>query len=476
MSLRVKFQSLNPATQALVWEGNAASQEDVAQAVAAARKAFPDWAWRPEIERIAFLEAFGTELKQSKDLLAEAISQETGKPLWESKTEVDAMVGKIAISIDAQNRRCATLTAPHKHARSIARHKPHGAVAVFGPFNFPGHLPNGHIIPALLAGNTVVFKPSELTPRVAQLTVQCWERAGLPPGVLNLVQGGHETGSALADSDINGLFFTGSYATGQFLSEKFARTPGKILALELGGNNPLIVSRVEDVLAAALLTLQSAFLTSGQRCTCARRLILVEESFPKTFIDELLHLIASIRIGPYTDQPEPFMGPVINAAAASKILNAQQKLLDQGAKPLAAMKQLNPAFLTPGLIDVTGLAVPDEEIFGPLLQLIRAPDLPTALQIANQTRYGLCAGLLSDREEEFRLFYQTTESGVLNWNMPLTGASSAMPFGGIKQSGNHRPSAFYAADYCSYPVASLEQQRVTMPAVWPTGLESTPKY
>lgn len=474
MSLRADkgrslFRSLNPATQAIVWEGSAASPEEVGSAVESARKAFPDWALRPEAERISFLEAFRKELKQSKDTLAEAISQETGKPLWESKAEVDAMAGKIALSIDAQNKRCATLTAPHPHARSIARHKPHGVVAVFGPFNFPGHLPNGHIVPALLAGNTVIFKPSELTPHVAELTVQCWERAGLPPGVLNLAQGGRETGSALAEHpDIDGLFFTGSFATGLKLSEKFARSPGKILALELGGNNPLIVSQVEDVRAAALLTVQSAFLTSGQRCTCARRLVLVDGSCPPTFIDELLRLTSSIRIGPYTDVPEPFMGPVISSDAASKIMQAQQALIEKGAKPLLPMKKTLPAFLTPGVVEVA--QAPDEEIFGPLLQLIRAPDLAAALQIANQTRYGLCAGLLSDREEEFRLFYQTVDAGVLNWNMPLTGASSAIPFGGIKQSGNHRPSAFYAADYCSYPVASLEQQKTTMPTALPPGL------
>ncbi|MCE5316311.1 MAG: succinylglutamate-semialdehyde dehydrogenase [Parachlamydia sp.] len=471
-----EFQSFNPATHAIVWTGNEASKEDVAQAVAAARAAFPDWARRPVQERIVFLEAFGKELQQARDTLAEAISQETGKPLWESKSEVDAMAGKIGISIDAQNQRCATLTAIHPHARSIARHKPHGVVAVFGPFNFPGHLPNGHIVPALLAGNTVVFKPSELTPRVAQLTVQCWQRVGLPPGVLNLLQGGHETGSALADhSGIDGLFFTGSFATGQILSEKFAPLPGKILALELGGNNPLVVSHVEDVKAAALLTVQSAFLTSGQRCTCARRLILVEESCPTNFVEELLHLIEAIRIGPYTDDPEPFMGPVIHSAAASKVLHAQQHLLADGAKALQVSMQIDsrrPAFLTPGLIDVTTVSpLSDEEIFGPLLQLIRVPDFLSAIETANQTHYGLCAGLLSDREEEFQLFYQTVEAGVLNWNMPLTGASSAMPFGGIKQSGNNRPSALYAADYCNYPVASLEKSKLTMPLEWPPGLK-----
>lgn len=412
-----------------------------------------------------------------QESFAEAISIETGKPLWESKTEVQAMIGKIALCIDAQTKRCAEMHPAHPVAQAVSRHRPYGVVAVLGPFNFPGHLPNGHIVPALLAGNTVIFKPSEQTPLVGQLTIKCWEKAGLPSGVINLLQGGRWTGAYLSEHEIDGLFFTGSFGTGQWLAEKFVNTPERILALELGGNNPLIVSQVQDVKAAALLTVQSAYLTAGQRCTCARRLIVVEKSCPQEFTEELLRTIAAIRIGPYTDRPEPFMGPVISPETAKGLLDSQMELYLKGGKPLLAMQQKFSfeaslaGFLTPGLIDMTDVRKrPDDEIFGPLLQLIRVPDFETALKIANKTDFGLCAGLLSDSREEYQLFYRTIKAGVVNWNMPLTGASSALPFGGIKFSGNHRPSAYYAADYCSYPVASLELDTVTMPYSLPPGL------
>lgn len=456
------FESRNPATQEVVWKGKSATPADIDKAVTTARAS--DWASRPISERIHFLEAFRQCLQESP--LPEAISQETGKPLWESKTEVQSMIGKVKLAIEAYETRCKEIVV----ANAIARHKPHGVVAVFGPFNFPGHLPNGHIVPALLAGNCVLFKPSELTPRVAELTVECWQKAKLPPGVLQLLQGGAETGAALASHPgLDGLFFTGSFATGQKLAEQFAKNPGKILALEMGGNNPLVVSHVEDLEAAALATIQSAYLTAGQRCTCARRLIVVGDG--ERFVKELVRQIGRIRVGSYTDNPEPFMGPVISVKAAHKLMSAQNELQVKGGKIVVEMRGEG-AFLTPGLMDVTNVQDrKDEELFGPFLQLIRVPDFAAALSEANNTQYGLCAGLLSDSEEEYKLFYRSVKAGVLNWNVPLTGASSALPFGGIKQSGNHRPSAYYAADYCSYPVASIEARRVARPDKLPIGLE-----
>lgn len=468
------LQSHNPATQEVVWKGHAATAEDVQLALVAAQSAFPEWANRTLDERIRYLEAFRAELQNQEAGLAEAISIETGKPLWDSATEVQAMIGKVAISIEAYRNRCAEMHPSYPSARLIARHKPHGVIAVLGPFNFPGHLPNGHIIPALLAGNTIVFKPSEHTPRVGVAMVRCWEKANLPPGVLNLVQGGGETGSALAESaELNGLFFTGSYHTGLALSKLFSKTPEKILALELGGNNPLVVSDVENIEAAVYLTIQSAYRTSGQRCTCARRLILVENPRAEEFIERLVTQIDSIRVGPFTDIPEPFMGPLISMKAVKTALDAQMDIWTRGGKALAAMQQtiLDLPFLTPGLMDTTKMRIRyDEEIFAPFLQLIRVPNLIAAIHEANNTLFGLCAGILSDKKEEYDLFSKYVKAGVINWNTPLTGASSAVPFGGVERSGNYRPSAYYAADYCSYPVASLEADKVMMPHSLPPGL------
>lgn len=462
------INSYNPATGEIVWKGTPASKAEIDAAIASSRNSLETWSNLSFNERMTYLFAFRDQIKKHSARLAEVISIETGKPLWESHTEVNAMIGKVGLSVDAYRQRCTEIAQELPGARSITRHKPHGVVAVLGPYNFPGHLPNGHIVPALLAGNTVVFKPSELTPLVGELMVQIWRESGLLDGVLNLVQGGRETGSLLAShADIDGLFFTGSWLTGKFLLEHFSAHPEKILALEMGGNNPLIASHISDKKAAAYLTILSAYLTSGQRCSCARRLILVESSESNQFLEILQKMIAGIQIGAFSEQPEPFMGPVISLAAAEKILAAQESLKKLGGKPLIEMRQIKPglSFLSPGLCDVTAIHErPDEEIFGPFLQVIRVPNFEAAIQEANHTQYGLTAGLLSDDRSEYEEFYRKARAGVINWNAPLTGASSAAPFGGIKRSGNHRPSAYYAADYCSYPIASMENEKIKMPA------------
>jgi succinylglutamic semialdehyde dehydrogenase len=468
------FTSRNPATGEVVWEGCAANNNDIDAAVESARKSFNIWSLLPIEKRIEFLNAYGEALKKSQILLTETLSKETGKPLWEARTEVQAMIGKIAISVEAHYNRCPDVQHPLSAGTSLTHHKPHGAVAVFGPFNFPGHLPNGHIVPALLAGNTVIFKPSELAPAVAEQMISCWQTAGLPAGVLNLLHGGRDTGAYLASHPlIDGLFFTGSWPTGRALLEKLAAQPEKILALEMGGNNPLIVTHVNNMQAAAYLTIQSAYLTAGQRCTCARRLIVPQGVEGDQFLEALIEMIGKITVGPYTDQPEPYMGPVITAAAATRILQEYNALQKNGGIPLVKMRLLKPGtgLLSPCLMDVTEVSDRrDEEIFGPFLQVIRVLDFEHALIEANNTIYGLSAGLFSDKNEDFAKFYTTVRAGVLNWNAPLTGASSAAPFGGIRRSGNHRPSAYYAADYCSYPVASIINDAVKMPSNLTPGL------
>ncbi len=459
--------SLNPYNGQTVWKAPVASKSDVARAVRAAKTAFYNWSQTPFDERAKCLNAYKKSLREDSGLIAEAISQETGKPLWESKTEVQAMMGKIDISIQAYQDRCPLTSKEQKGYTSFTRHRPHGVAAVLGPFNFPGHLPNGHIVPALLAGNTIVFKPSEETPLVAELMVKCLEKAGVPPGVVNLLQGGADIGKTLSEhQEIDALFFTGSYQTGQKLLNHFSKHPEKILALEMGGNNPLVVSHVEDTKAAAYTALQSAFLTSGQRCTCARRLIVVCDKQGEKFIEELVGMIKKIKVGHYKETPEPFMGPVISQSAAVKAVMKQGSLELHGGQVMIKLKHLeeNTGRLTPGLIDVTEVKdLPDEETFAPLLQLIRAPHFNEAVAIANNTRYGLSAGLLSDSQEEWDQFFTRTKAGVVNWNRPTTGASSAAPFGGVGLSGNHRPSAYYAADYCAYPVASVESKSPTIP-------------
>ncbi len=468
------LSSRNGVTGEPVWAGAGADRAQVAAAVQAARAAFPAWSELGFAGRLAVVEAFGRQLAEHGDALATMIARETGKPRWEARSEVAAMSGKLPIAARAHRERLAERTDAAGDAVLAVRHRPHGVIAVFGPYNFPGHLPNGHIVPALLAGNTVVHKPSERTPGVAAMIAALWSAAGIPDGVLGLVHGDREVGAALAgDPGIDGLFFTGSAETGHALHTLLAGQPHKLLALELGGNNPLVIGAVRDRRAAVYMALQSAFASAGQRCTCARRLIVPTGADGDRFIDELVAAAAAIRVGAWDDEPAPFMGGVIDVAAADRLLDTQAMLLARGGRALLAMRRLRPgsSLLSPGLVDVTDARdVPDEEHFGPLLQLYRARDLDHAIAIANRTRFGLAAGLLGDDEAEYRRFFRGVRAGVVNWNQPLTGASSAAPFGGIGASGNHRPSAYYAADACAYPVASLEAACCALPATLAPGL------
>lgn len=456
------FVSINPASGETVWQGGAASADDCAGAIAAARRAFPAWAARPADARIAILQRYADVLGERRATLAEAIARETGKPLWEAQTEVASMIGKVAISVNAMAERAGQRESETAFGRARLDHRPHGVMAVLGPYNFPGHLPNGHIVPALLAGNTLVFKPSEETPLVGQLLVEALRMAGVPDDVAILVQGGRDTGAALVAQDIDGLLFTGSAGAGAHFRRLFADRPAVILALELGGNNPLIAWD-GDAEAAASIVVASAFITAGQRCSCARRLIIPAGVTGDAIVDAVAALADRLRIGVWDDVPEPFMGPLISGGAAGRAATQVETLVGLGARIIRAFEPVAgrpAAFVTPAILDVTGLDVPDEEIFAPVLQVRRVADFDAALAAANATRFGLSAGLISDDDALWARFRVEARAGVVNRNRPTTGASSDMPFGGIGDSGNHRPSAYYAADYCAWPVASLEADRV----------------
>lgn len=468
------FASRNPGTGRTVWEGRSASADDVDYAVRSARRAFAAWSHTTLDERCAIVRRFAALINERKEALAEAIGRETGKPLWEARTEVASMAAKVEISIQAYNERTGEKRTAMADGVAVLRHRPHGVVAVFGPYNFPGHLPNGHIVPALIAGNTVVFKPSELAPDVARATVEVWQAAGLPAGVLNLVQGEKDTGVALAHHrQIDGLFFTGSSNTGTLLHRQFGGRPEIVLALEMGGNNPLVVAPVADLDAAVHHTIQSAFLSAGQRCTCARRILVPRDAFGDRFIERLRDVTSRIAVDEYDADPQPFMGAVISARAAAQLVQAQSHLLAHGATALLKMEQRDPSlgFVSPAMLDVTNVSdLPDEEHFGPLAQIVRYATFDEAMERANDTAYGLSAGLLADDEALWARFRSQIRAGIVNWNRPTNGASSAAPFGGTGRSGNHQPSAYYAADYCAYPMASVESAELHMPASVSPGL------
>lgn len=449
--------SFEPATGAELWRQPIG---DVDAEVSIAREAWVEWASRPFTVRMETMRRFANAVRADAESFADLIARETGKPLWEAKTEVESVIAKVDISISAYSERTGQKRLEGAMgARAALRHKPHGALAVLGPYNFPAHLPNGHIVPALLAGNSVVFKPSEKTPAVGAKLVELYHSAGVPEGCVRLLVGGPNEGRALSSHPgIDGLLFTGSARTGLALNRQFADTPEKILALEMGGNNPIVAWDTGDLPSAAALIVQSAFMTAGQRCTAARRLI-VRESLYDALMTELLKLVDRLIVDHPHATPAPFLGPVIDNDAADSLADAFLSLMMKGGRVIKHLERMDESkpFLRPAIIDVTDVADrPDAELFGPVLQVIRVPDFEAALIEANKTRYGLSASLIGGSPELYDRFWAYVRAGIVNWNRPTNGASSSAPFGGVGLSGNHRPSAYYAADYCAYPVVSTE--------------------
>lgn len=452
--------STEPATGAVLWRQPVG---DADAEVAAARASWAEWAARPLAVRIETLRRFANVVRQRADAFTDLLARETGKPLWEARTEIETVIAKVDVSVTAYSERTGQrrIEAP-MNTRLALRHKPHGVLAVLGPYNFPAHLPNGHIVPALLAGNAVVFKPSEKTPASGAFLVECFHAAGVPQGCLRLLIGGAEQGKALAGHpDIDGLLFTGSANTGIALNRQFATRPEKILALEMGGNNPIVVWDTPDLYSAAVLVVQSAFTTAGQRCTAARRLI-VDDALAEPLLAEIQKLVGRLIIGEPHADPAPFMGPVIDNDTADMLTESFVALLTLGGRPIRHMERpiADRPFLTPGIIDMTGATDrPDVELFGPILQVFRKTSFEEAIAEANDTRYGLSASLVSQDPRLYDQFWANIRAGIVNWNRPTNGASSSAPFGGVGWSGNHRPSAYYAADYCAYPVVSSESEQ-----------------
>ena len=449
--------SIEPATGAHLWEGEVS---DVADEVSRAQSAWPGWAARPFTFRIETLRRFANAVRAKEEEFADLIARETGKPLWDARTEVATVINKVDISIAAYSERTGQKRLEGAlGARQAVRHKPHGVMAVLGPYNFPAHLPNGHIVPALIAGNAIVFKPSEKTPATGAMLVDLYHQAGIPADVVRLVIGGPAEGKALTRHPaVNGILFTGSAATGIAINKAFAGQPEKILALEMGGNNPIVVWDTADIASAAVLVVQSAFLSSGQRCTAAKRLI-VKESLAKTLLAEVKKIADRLIIDhPHAD-PAPFMGPVIDNQAADGLTESFLILMSNGGRPIKHMVRpyANLPFVSPAIIDVTDMGErPDIELFGPLMQVIRVPDCDAAIAEANNSRYGLSAALIGGSPDHYDQFWANIRAGIVNWNRPTNGAASSAPFGGVGISGNHRASAYYAADYCAYPVVSAE--------------------
>ncbi|MEM7681235.1 MAG: aldehyde dehydrogenase family protein [Planctomycetota bacterium] len=467
--------SLNPATGEVVATFPATATADAEHIVAKARQAHVAWREAPVDERIALIERFAQYVEEHLDALTQHISDEVGKPRWEAATEAKAVVGKAALAIRAHRELRSSDPIEMPGATGQRALVPLGVALVLGPFNFPAHLANGQALPALVAGNAVVFKPSEKAPATGQWLADAWARATGRPEVFQVVHGGRELAEALIDADIDAVLFTGGEPAGRAIHRRLAGRPEVLLALELGGNAPIVIHPDADPDAAAFQTLVSAYATSGQRCTCARRMIVVEGSAGARGVDRLLSLLPGVSIGPPSQEPEPYAGPLIDDRAGQNVLDFQQRLIDAGGKPLARCTPLHGQtnLLSPGVIDVTSLSADergDEEVFGPLLQVIRVKDLDAAYQEADCTRFGLAASLIGGSEADFERFRQRVRAGVLNWNGPTTGASGVLPFGGLKSSGNHRAAGYAMAHHVNDEAAEVRRPALARPASWPTGI------
>lgn len=467
------YTRISPVNRSITWQGDWAHQELCDLAFEKARSSQAKWRSTSIDDRISILKRFASLLQFNSEAIATTITLESGKPFWESLTEVHSSIAKVDNAIDAIRTRRWDKVEPNATDSTAVRYRSLGIVLVLGPYNLPLHLPGAHIIPALLAGNCVIFKPSEKTAAVGDWIARCWQEAALPEGILEVIHGGVEVAQYLANLNLDGVFFTGSYRGGVALHRLLAGRPECLLALEMGGNNPLIIEKVSDHRAAIQTIISSAYITSGQRCTCARRIVVVDRPENRTLVKRLVHSIEKIRVGDPLKEPQPFMGALVSEESSLQILHAQSMLASAGATTLVPCKSMpdNSCILSPGLSLISPDYQNDEEYFGPLATLCFVKDMRRAIEIANRTRYGLAAGLLSDDRSCYEHFLHNIHAGIVNWNSPTTGASGKLPFGGVGASGNHRPSGYFASDYCSYPIASVEKNPLQPLPISP-GLEA----
>lgn len=463
------LRSASPAhPTCTIWSGSP-SLSHVAKAVAAARAAQRAWGEWPAEKRFGVLRRFAALAAARVDEMAALIRDEVGKPMWDAKAEAQLLAGKVEITLDQTEQgalRRVTgfdLTlAPSRTGR--CRFRPHGVMSVIGPFNFPMHLPNGHIIPALAMGNTIVFKPSDKAPACGQayarLLHEALDAEGAPAGVLNLVHGGADIAAALTShDDLDGVLFTGSWPVGRRIMEANLDRPGRLLALEMGGNNAAIVMPDADLRQAAIECVRCAFITAGQRCTCTRR-VIVHQDIAKAFTRAVCQAASSLIIGdPARDHPV-FMGPVISSQARAHILSQIDRIVRAGGTPLVEARELETEsggwFMSPGVMRSPRFTLEaDTEVFGPFLQISECTSLDDAIDQANATRFGLAASIFTKDPAAAEAFAARARAGCLNVNTGTAGASSKLPFGGLGQSGNHRPAGAFSLDYCAYPVAGV---------------------
>ncbi|MGB9773219.1 MAG: aldehyde dehydrogenase family protein [Bacteroidota bacterium] len=451
------FEDRNPADwDEVVGVFPKSSKEDVDEAVKAAREAFKSWRLVPAPRRGDIVRKAADLLVARKEEIARLMTREMGKILTETRGDVQEGIdtGYYAAT---EGRRLFGMNAPSElpNKMNLSFRMPIGVVGIITPWNFPMAIPTWKIFPALVSGNSVVFKPASDTPATATMLVKILEEAGLPAGVLNLVHGGgNEVGMAIVEHpDINAISFTGSTAVGKKISELGSKTLKRI-SLELGGKNAQIVMDDADLSLALEGVLWGAFGTTGQRCTATSRLIL-HEKIHDEFMKMLIERAAKLRLGNGLD-PDVDVGPCINEAQREKIHSYVEIGKQEGAQlvlggEFATGGELDKGwFYKPTIFDNVkpAMRIAQEEIFGPVLSVIKVKSLDEAIDVLNGTTYGLSSSIYTrDVNSAFRAI-RDIEAGITYINGPTIGAEAHMPFGGVKQTGNgHREGGWTVFDF-----------------------------
>ena len=460
-----EFKDISPADLNDLVMAVPFKHDHIDEACVAAKKAYPAWARLSVDERRVYLMRLKELFDSHVDQMAQLIARDTGKPLWDATTEAKALGAKIDITLNHSIKLVAEEHIPNAlpQVEGVIRYRSRGVMAVVGPFNFPAHLPNGHIIPALISGNTVVFKPSEQTPAVGQLMAELYEKAQLPPGVFNLVQGDGAAGGRLVASEhVDGILFTGSYEVGLKIKQETLTHYWKILALEMGGKNATVVWDDADMDKAIYETLIGAYMTSGQRCSGTSR-VIVHPKIADEFTERFYQAAKKLSVGHWSENT--FMGTLINEGAVEKYIRFQEIANRENCESLMRGKSLDNLkhkghYVTPSIHLVKKFdpnsVYQKSEIFGPNVAIYQSDNFDDTMRIVNSTGYGLVMALFSKNRELYEEALLKARVGLLNWNRTTNGASSRLPFGGMGKSGNDRASAHFAIQYCTVPVASLE--------------------
>ncbi|HUY56880.1 MAG TPA: aldehyde dehydrogenase family protein [Candidatus Micrarchaeaceae archaeon] len=450
------FDSINPAHRLeVIGHFARSSASDIDLAVQAALAAQPAWARTPVPARAEILARAGRLLEERKEELAQLMTREMGKVLTEARGDVQEGID-MAKYMAGQGRNPIGEVVPSelRQKRAFAERVPIGVVGCITPWNFPMAIPCWKLMPALLAGNAVIFKPAEDTPLVAIRLAEVLLEAGLPGGVLSLVTGyGEEAGGPLvAHPAVRAISFTGSVAVGQEIAATCGRL-GKRVSLELGGKNAMLVSADADLELALEGAVWGAFGTSGQRCTATSRLI-VQEKVLQPFTEMLTERVGQLRLGDGLD-PRTDVGPVINDSQLRRIHSYTEVGQQESAHLLAGGRIATAGTLAEGnfyeptvFADVSAqMRIAQEEIFGPTAVIISATDLEQAIEIANGTTYGLSVAIYTKDIDQALQAVDRLEAGIVYVNAPTIGAEIQLPFGGVKSTGNgHRAAGTTALD------------------------------